>query len=90
MALRGRLGPPRGPQKGPKIDGILDPGWPLFRFYLPRALKTDFEPIWGPSWAQLGAILGPSWGVLGPFWGLLGPSWAYLGQIGVLLGPSWA
>ena len=77
MSPRGPLGAPRGPQNGSKRDADIDGDWPFFGFYVPRALKTDFDPIWGPSWAQLGAILGP----LGAILGLLGPS-------GALLGPS--
>ena len=53
----------------------------------------DFKPILGPSWAHLGAILGPLGPVLGPLgpilgpsWGHLGPSWALLGHLGALPG----
>ena len=42
---------------------------------------------------HLGAILGPSWAVLGPSWShlgaILGVSWAILGHLGAVLGPSW-
>ena len=57
-------------------------------------------------WALLGALLGPSWSVLGwavlwptvavsgPSRGLLGPSWSVLGgllgRLGAILGASWA
>ena len=40
----------------------------------------------------LGAILGPSWAVLGRLGAILGPSWAVLGHLGAILGPlelSW-
>ena len=37
-----------------------------------------------------GAILGPSWPILGRSWGLLGPSWAILGGLGGGPGSSWA
>ena len=90
-------GTPRRPQKGPKWEGIIDLGWPFFGSYVPKALKTDFEPIWGPSWAQLGPILGPSWGHLGPSWALLGPlgaSWGHpgvcWGHLGTIFGPLWS
>ena len=37
------------------------------------------------SWSRLGAVLGPSWAVLGPSWGRLGASlglsWALLGDL---------
>ena len=57
--------------------------------------------IFWPSWAILGAVLGPlwpllgpSWASLGPFWGYLGPScglsWTILGLCGVILGDLWA
>ena len=42
-------------------------------------------PTWPPRplgsrlWAALGALLEPSWGLLGRSWGVLGPSWAPLG-----------
>ena len=38
------------------------------------------------SWTRLGAILGPSWGVLWSSWGVLWPS---CGRVGHVLGPSW-
>ena len=44
-------------------------------------MRCDLEP----SWSHLGAVLGPSWGRLGPFWGLLG---ALLEPFGGHLGPS--
>ena len=79
-------------------------------FRLPLGLSIVFGPIltpsWGllvPSWAHLGAILGPSWAILGPLGAILGPSWTILGclgaswdhlgsswgHLGAILGPSW-
>ena len=57
----------------------------------PHVAKTmfsamNFNDFMIPSWAvlgRLGAILGPSWAVLGP-------SWAVLGLLGAILGRSWA
>ena len=55
-----------------------------------------------PSWAifeDLGAILGPSWVILGhlgdlgamlkPCWAILGSSWGHLAPTSGHLGPSW-
>ena len=44
-------------------------------------------------WGHLGAVLGPSWGHVGPGWAILGPSWGNLGLPWATLdhlGPSWA
>ena len=49
MAIRGLIEPSRGPEKGPKSDAIIDPGWAFFGFYLTTASTTDFEPILSPS-----------------------------------------
>ena len=47
-----------------------------------------------PTWAHIGALLGPSGGPLGVSWGLLGPSWGLLGAswglLGGLLEASWS
>ena len=45
------------------------------------------------TWGHLGAILGPSWAILGPSRGhlraILGRLEAYRGHLGAILGPSW-
>ena len=49
--------------------------------------------ILGPSWAilgHLGAILGPSWAIFGPSWDIVGNLGATLGHLGPILGKSWA
>ena len=58
------------------LGALLGPRGP------PSGGKARFLDFWSPSWAALGAILGPSWVVLGASWAVLGPSWA-------ILGPSW-
>ena len=37
------------------------------------------EPILGPSWGQLGVILGPRGAILGPLGAILEPTWGHLG-----------
>ena len=49
---------------------------------------SDFRFVF-PSWASLGAVLGPSWAVLRASWAVLAPSWAILGRSWGPLGPSW-
>ena len=83
----------------PSWGGMLDrpirthPLVPLLG--LPGALLGRKARIVGsrsPSWAPLGAILGPSWAVLRPSWPVLEPSWAVLrlswGRLGAALGTS--
>ena len=40
-----------------------------------------FGACWRPSWASLGALLGPLGGLLGLSWASLGASWASLGTL---------
>ena len=49
-----------------------------------RAEGSNFRFVF-PSWAPSGAVLGPSWGLLGR----LGASWAVLAASWAVLGPSW-
>ena len=44
---------------------------------------------WGASWERLGAVLGGSWGRLGPSWNVLGASRRRLGMSWGPVGPSW-
>ena len=46
--------------------------------------------ICSPPLKRLGAILGPCWGRLGPYWAALGRLGAILGCLGAALGPPWA
>ena len=46
---------------GPRWGRNFEKTTPFFGFYVPRALKTDFDAIWGRSWAQLGPILAAFW-----------------------------
>ena len=63
---------------------------PCYMLCFDGLLVFNFGAILGPSWAilgLLGAILGPSWGHHGPSWGHLG---AILGPSWAILGPCWA
>ena len=41
--------------------------------------KARFLNFWSPSWASLGAVLGPFWAILWASWAILGPSSGHLG-----------
>ena len=83
--VRRHYRPARGPEEGPKT--CPKPALALILTLLPRCFLWDgpSRSIESPSWAHLGAILGPFWGHLGPSWAHLGPSWAHL-----IFGLSWA
>ena len=51
-----------------------------------KGLLNAFGGPYRRPWGHLGAILGPSWGRLGPSWGHLG---AVLAHLGAVLEPSW-
>ena len=48
-----------------------------FTVHLHSNCTLDFK------FTQLGALLGTTWGLLGPFWPQLGSSWGLLAQLGV-------
>ena len=79
-------------------------GWnQLFASSLLYRFLIDFGPQLGSKLGGLGAILAPSWGVLGQYWlqvgglgAILAPSWgswghlgSKLGGLGAILAPSW-
>ena len=74
---------PNGPQPPKTIEKTLF--FNVFRF-----AQSGLQ---GPTQDHLGSILGPSWGILGPFGAVLGPPWGHLGAIlgplGTILGPPW-
>ena len=55
---------------------------------------AELGAVFGPSWAVLGTYWGRPGAVLKPSWAVLGPSWgrlgAVLGRLGAVLGPSGA
>ena len=59
----------------------------------PCLFAASCGAILRPSWGLLGPscrLLGPSWGVFVPSWGRLKPSWGILGQSWGILGPRCA
>ena len=56
-----------------------------------RGFATNIGAILGPSWYLLGSsrgLLGPTWAILVPSGGLSGPLGAIWGPLGAILGPS--
>ena len=51
--------------------------------------KQPVLMIVGLSWGRLGAVLAPSWSILGRLGAVLGHLGAILGRLGGVLGPSW-
>ena len=51
-------------------------------------LRHDFGTDFDPTWVQLGAILGATWGQLGPAWGVLGGFGGAKRASASYLGPS--
>ena len=85
---------PRWPQDGPKRPQDVPK-------MAPRVLQDAkilqkpteiqwFLMIFGlRNGASEGAILEPSWAILGPLGAILGPSWGVLGPLAAILRPSW-
>ena len=89
MSLRGpqeaHIGPQDGPKIGPEGMSSLAQALP----FSTSIFESLLGPIFDPSLAHLGPILGPSWAHLGPSWAHLGPSWAHLGPSWAHFGPAW-